>query len=61
MAQTERRSHKQRIQLKVIDVGTGEEQVSGDIIVVRGFCSYSCSTCTGCIPSVNGPPERVQE
>jgi len=61
MAQSERRAAKQRIQLKVIDVATGEEQVSGDIVVVRGFCSYSCSTCTGCIPTVNGPVERAQE
>lgn len=37
MAQTERRSAKQRIQLKVIDVATGEEHVSGDIVVVRDF------------------------
>jgi len=45
MAQSERSGHKQRIQLKVIDVASGEEQISGDIVVVRGFCSWGCCCC----------------
>ena len=61
MAQTRPTTSKQRIQLKVIDVETGEEHISGDIVVVRGFCSYSSSTCTGSVPTLNGPPVRVQE
>lgn len=52
--------NKQRIQLKVVDVATGEEQVSGDIVVVRGFCSYCCS-CSTVLAGSGGPPERLQQ
>jgi len=45
MAET-KPSNKQRIQIKVVDVDTNEERVSGDIVVVRGFCTYCCSCST---------------
>jgi hypothetical protein len=42
------KKNKQRIQLKVVDIDTNEERVSGEIVVVRGFCTYCCSTCSLC-------------
>jgi hypothetical protein len=40
------KSDKQRIQIKVVDIDTNEERVSGEIVVVRGFCTYCCTSCT---------------
>jgi hypothetical protein len=50
-------SNKQRIQLKITDLDTNEERVSGDMVVVRGFCSYSCccSNLVSTTPLPDGP------
>jgi hypothetical protein len=53
------KANKQRIQIKVTDVGTNEERVSGDIVVVRGFCSYSCCS-SNYPPVVDGPVFSTQ-
>jgi hypothetical protein len=43
---------KHRIQIKVIDVATGEEQISGEMVVLPGYCcSWCCCTVHGCIMS----------
>jgi len=51
-------TNKQRIQLKVIDVDTNEERVTGDIVVVRGFCTYCCTSCT--VLADGGPVLQAQ-
>jgi hypothetical protein len=45
---------KQRIQIKITNVETGEEQVSSDTVVLPGFCSHCC--CTTTILDVRPPP-----
>jgi hypothetical protein len=54
------KTNKQRIQIKVVDIDTNEERVSGEIVVVRGFCTYCCSSCT-ILAGDGGGPVRVQQ
>lgn len=52
MAQTTRATSRQRVQVKVIDVETGEERFSSETVIVGGHCSFCCS-CSNTIPVVN--------
>jgi hypothetical protein len=47
-------SRGQRVQVRVIDVATGEEQVSGELTVLPGHCSWGCCCCNW--PVVTPPP-----
>ena len=33
---------RQRITVRVVDAATGEEQISGELTVLPGFCSLCC-------------------
>jgi hypothetical protein len=50
---------RQRITVRVVDAATGDEQVSGELTVLPGFCSYSCTSCTyTSVQAVAPPPGR---
>jgi hypothetical protein len=56
MAQSQQ-SGRQRITVRVVDAATGDEQVSGELTVLPGFCSYSCTSCTyTSVQAVASPP-----
>ena len=65
MAQSERRSSKQRIHVRVVDLETGNEQVSGELTIIPGFCCVGCCCSTNWWPPrPNGPiplPEAQQQ
>jgi hypothetical protein len=46
---------RQRITVRVVDAATGDEQVSGELTVLPGFCSYSCSCSTYTVLQATAP------
>jgi len=52
----DKKTGKHRIQVKVVDIDTNEERLSGDLVVMRGYCCSCTNWWWGVGPSDPGGP-----
>jgi hypothetical protein len=57
----DKKTGKHRIQVKVVDIDTNEERLSGDLVVMRGYCCSCTNWWWGVGPSDPGGPVRSQQ